>query len=514
MAINRSYLSDSIDLTLIPTDNWSQSHRQLWDRLSSIPLNAAGASFSFSKRLAKENGWSHRYSERVVEEYRRFLFLCMVADHTCCPSDQVDQAWHLHLTYTRSYWNDLCRDTLKRPLHHEATKGGPAEHKKHTALYDHTLASYQAFFGKPAPSDIWPETNFRFGKHIHFRRVNVRSHWVIPRPDTALRRLNKAVAGSVSGIALTALLVPLAAGEWNPFDLRGPQFLMLFVAMYVFGLIAALAVRRSLYLGRPGAERNELTPYEAACLAHNPTVAIGAAVCRLAHDEHLRVIPASTSGDSSENRFVAARPLDVNADAFEQSVYNAATCYDDGVTFRDLHASTLTAADQINESLRERELKPTNESHPLRLLPSAIMFTVFFFGAVKIAVGINRNRPVGFLVVLAIVALVTAFVVFRRPARTSAGTSALQQYEKKAKKLKPKVKTGNLSGEQLALAVGVYGLAMIATPHLMGIHDAWRSTFPPSTGMGGSGGCSASGCGGSGCGGGCGGGGCGGCGGD
>ena len=59
-------------------------------------------------RLASENGWSREYAVRVMQEYRRFAFLAVAAGHPVSPSDAVDQAWHLHLVYTRSYWDEFC----------------------------------------------------------------------------------------------------------------------------------------------------------------------------------------------------------------------------------------------------------------------------------------------------------------------------------------------------------------------------------------------------------------------
>ena len=76
---------------------------------------------------------------RVCEEYRRFLFLCCIADHVVTPSDDVDQAWHLHLTYTQSYWYDLCADVLGRPLHHTPTEGGEEQHAFYRECYSNTL---------------------------------------------------------------------------------------------------------------------------------------------------------------------------------------------------------------------------------------------------------------------------------------------------------------------------------------------------------------------------------------
>ena len=79
----------------------------------------------------------------------------MTVGRHVCPSEDVDQAWHLHLTYTRSYWKRFCGDVLGRPLHHDPTRGGPAEARKHLAMYDRTLAAYREAFGHEPPPDIW-----------------------------------------------------------------------------------------------------------------------------------------------------------------------------------------------------------------------------------------------------------------------------------------------------------------------------------------------------------------------
>ena len=145
------------------------SNPTLWTRLHALDLDERDAAFAFSQRLARDNGWPQRFADRVVGEYKRFVYLSQVSDGIVTPSDEVDQAWHLHLTYSRHYWGTLCEDVLGRPLHHGPTRGGPAEQAKYTACYDRTLALYRREFGEEPPSDIWPDTDIRFGeapKHL------------------------------------------------------------------------------------------------------------------------------------------------------------------------------------------------------------------------------------------------------------------------------------------------------------------------------------------------------------
>jgi hypothetical protein len=72
------------------------------------------------------------------------------------PSDTVDQAWHLHLIYTRHYWQELCDKILGLQLHHEPSAGGTVESNKFERQYEQTIESYKAAFGEAPPADIWP----------------------------------------------------------------------------------------------------------------------------------------------------------------------------------------------------------------------------------------------------------------------------------------------------------------------------------------------------------------------
>ncbi|QDU22057.1 glycine-rich domain-containing protein [Urbifossiella limnaea] len=69
------------------------------------PTNPA---LPFAARLAREHGWSRPYEDRVLHEYKRFAFLAAAGFGPVCPSEDVDAAWHLHLTYIRSYWTRFC----------------------------------------------------------------------------------------------------------------------------------------------------------------------------------------------------------------------------------------------------------------------------------------------------------------------------------------------------------------------------------------------------------------------
>lgn len=158
------------------------SQKTLYDRLLAFQFDPPGVELTFERRLARENGWSREFARRVVGEYRRFVLLAMEAGHVVTPSEEVDQAWHLHLIYTRSYWEGLCREVLGRPLHHGPTQGGSSEQAKYIDCYEQTLASYKRLFGEQPPADIWPPAAQRFGEDLRHMTVNTARNWIIPKP--------------------------------------------------------------------------------------------------------------------------------------------------------------------------------------------------------------------------------------------------------------------------------------------------------------------------------------------
>ena len=153
---------------------------EFWKTILDYELDDPSADLTFTDRLARENGWTHEFSVRAIIEYKKFLFLICVTNDSLTPSDEVDQVWHLHLLYTRSYWEEFCPRVLKRTIHHGPTLGGKAEGKKYDDWYGKTLLAYTDYFGQSPPEDLWPPNEKRF-KFVNFQRVNTDLNWVLKK---------------------------------------------------------------------------------------------------------------------------------------------------------------------------------------------------------------------------------------------------------------------------------------------------------------------------------------------
>lgn len=171
----------------------------LWQRIAAHHIGPADASLTFAARLARENRWSISEAERVIGEYKRFCYLAMMAGHDVTPSDAVDQAWHLHLTYSRDYWEVFCPQVLRAPLHHGPTSGGPVEAGRYYRQYAATLAAYERLFGETPPSAIWPAAKQRFKVDPRGVRVNLSRVIIVPRRVALALGLLLAIGGWLAG---------------------------------------------------------------------------------------------------------------------------------------------------------------------------------------------------------------------------------------------------------------------------------------------------------------------------
>ena len=213
----------------------------LWQRLSEFTVGDDELPLSFIARLARDNNWSTAYAAAVYQEYLRFLYLAAIGDAPVTPSDDVDQVWHLHLAYSRSYWHELCDGVLGRPLHHGPTRGGRAEGRKFRDWYQHTLERYRIEFGAEPPGDIWPAPAVRFAHADAFRRIDTSRHFLLRKRD---------VYAFLT--ALAALLVATSArAEWSWSEgLLGT--LIVIIALPVFLLLLLWLVDSSRKNGRGG----------------------------------------------------------------------------------------------------------------------------------------------------------------------------------------------------------------------------------------------------------------------
>lgn len=483
----------------------------MWAKLEGFQFDEEDAVFDFEARLAKENGWSREFASRVIQEYRRFLLLAMVAGHPVSPSDEVDQAWHLHLVYTRSYWERLCRDVLGRPLHHEPTKGGVDEGGKFPVQYERTLASYRRIFGEEPPADVWPDVSAGFAPK-RLQRVDVLRHWTLPKPGWIRRLRPRHVL-----MAATAVLVAfgvVGCQEINVFDWRGPEFLEFYgvgmIVALVVSIIGESAARKKMETVEPSEVPTD--PYEIAFLGGGGRRMVDAAFAALYARNQLTL---DTPKNSPAKIGSTARTTDEPLHPVEAKV-RAALPGSRTTEVRSVRETLRPVTEEMQQRLASRGLvlRDKQRSH-LQFVAAFPILLLMTTGVMKFIVGLNRGKPVMFLVfflIASVIILALRLTFLRR--RTQAGEAAWSQLKvmQPPSHLKSSMDFARMEPAAAALAVAMIGSSALATPTYQPLYDTIHRRGAGADSSGG--GCGSSGCGSGGCGGGgCGGGGCGGCGG-
>ncbi len=473
-------------------------HRALYERIQQFSLDLPEAKLSFSKRLARENGWSLGYTHQVVEEYKKFAFLAVAAGHPVTPSDQVDQVWHLHLSYTRSYWEDFCPNILQTPLHHQPTNGGTSEKLKFDDWYGKTLESYAQFFDQAPPISIWPAPKERFGRDLHFLRVNTQQNWVVHKPSlsSGVKKIvsrQSVLLTLFTGLTLGATGCQPIINFPNLLDLKGPEFLSFFVGLMAVTGILAFLLRNFLRLpsDSPTPGSLHLSIYEKAYLANGKQRVVETAIASLVQQKYVRVLP-------EEQKLAVIKTGENVSDPTEQAVLDVIAL--DG-NLKPIYAEISSVTDAIRDRLQQQHLIVSpKQSFDARVFPALMVAGCLGLGILKIWVGVSRDKPVGYLSFLCTVAMIaTAYFAVTPIHRSQYGDRILQELRSGVQRSSALKQTDS----QIPLACALLGIT--ALPPEM-FPDFKKVFAPVSNGDGGSGD-GGGGCGGGGCGG------CGGCGG-
>lgn len=442
----------------------------LWHRIRDFDIDAADASKNYSNRLAKENGWTPVYAKRVIDEYKKFTFLAVAAGHGVTPSKAVDEAWHLHLLYTQSYWEQFCPQVLGQPLHHQPSNGDQEQDMKFQNWYQNSLASYERLFNESPPADIWPRAN---------QETKPKRRWLAFLPLFLLTGCDKSI---------------------NPLEWPGPAFLPFFIFLCLSAVGIALAARHFLRgpVSGPPATDWQLQPNELAYLNGGPQLAILTAVARLTAAKRIEV-----NQKSGRLRLIDSTPMN---DPLLDRIILRAVDTTGGFSPATLYQVTKPTLYEMEANLRRQGLWVSGlDTLKVQLIPFAIAVLPLVVGITKINIGIMRDRPVGYLIALCLITAIVNLGFLVKPRRSRYGDQVLKELQQKQEALRGVGRNRNVAAEDLSYGLALFGFAALAGSE----HEYLRRTMAQSSPYSGGDGGSGSSCGG---GGGCGGGGCGGCG--
>lgn len=115
---------------------------------------------AFASKLSRKLGWTSAFSQQVIGEYKKFLYMGVVSDFPVTPSRVIDQIWHEHLLFSRGY-REFCRDILQHDFdHNPELVPSDDQTSVFSAQYTATLSLYEAEFNMRPPEAIWGSPKF------------------------------------------------------------------------------------------------------------------------------------------------------------------------------------------------------------------------------------------------------------------------------------------------------------------------------------------------------------------
>ena len=272
---------------------------------------------------------------------------------------------------------------------------------------------------------------------------------------------------------------------YNPFNLTGGPFLLLYILLF---LIAAIASKSIADRVRPQGRRKTIDDIDSLAILTGGSARYADTItAKMLSEGSLKMIGKDgfgalsiEGGRSQVERSVLQLPQPMSWKMISKTLNDYA-----GQTERRLRADGLLTDTKAMQSIRLWAILP--------------FLMVMAFGLTKLVIGLGRDKPVGFLIffliVTAIVAIARFFTIDRR---THAGREAAEEARLRFERLQRASTT-----DEMALAVALFGTGVMATSAYGDFHrmrhnnnSSGSDNSSDSDGSGSSGGCGGGGCGG------------------
>ena len=110
---------------------------------------------SFILKIAQNLKIKKSLAKEYYAEYLRFIYLAAISETPITPSKAIDKIWHLHLQYTRSYWDDLCDGIIGKRIHHDPGSLVDNENEYFKIQFRQTISQYHLYFTSFLRHDAW-----------------------------------------------------------------------------------------------------------------------------------------------------------------------------------------------------------------------------------------------------------------------------------------------------------------------------------------------------------------------
>ena len=294
---------------------------------------------------------------------------------------------------------------------------GGREQTRFIEQYEITMKQYHKEFDSPPPQEFWPPSDIRFGTDTHYRWVNEKEFFLLKKPR--IRNLCLWV-----GLGLS----PFLAASWseqktlnflNPFDFTGPQFLIF------YGICSLLAILLCLII-RKVSRRKGKDSFESVSLSWQELSVLSGDIQRYVEVLFFRLVSKDIIMRKNHRFFMTENGE--KAELSDKTELSVVASIKDGKETDIIQNELRVKAMAIQEELKAKGLLESAKSfEKISFRVSILYLSLITMGAIKVFVGIARDKPIGFLLVFILVNICLYILFMRRPARTIAGDRYLQK---------------------------------------------------------------------------------------
>lgn len=360
----------------------------VWVEIEKFDFDSPPSEYGFSVRLAYENGWSLNFTQKAIEEYKKFMFLASISKEMVSPSEIVDTVWHQHLLFSHFYAY-FCQK-LGKWIDHIPSTHQVSEKYKFIQAQKHTKELYQEYFGE-MPQDIW-------SNHSILEDFRKNSETNISRQQIDI------VAFFMFGILFypfKKLLEPVLLEIPNPHFLWMYGFLIAFVGIGVY-FFTSHHFQRNMDIMIPKiAILKNLHPLELIYMKKRKLVfVIHAVTNELIRKGCIRI-------DTSNRLEINDKKEDLTF--FEQIIYNyiqeQQTVYYTDLVNNFIYNPVFTQISNFADALK-KVFFSSKIYLKYHIIKTSIFYTIFSFGISRLFFGIERNKSVDNLILMLIIFLI------------------------------------------------------------------------------------------------------------
>jgi len=450
---------------------------ELWKNILDFNLDKPLSEYGFTTRLENENFWTVGFARDAITEYKKFMYLAAVSDSMVSPSAIVDIVWHQHLIFTQSYENFSL--VLGKKIAHIPSTHQSSEYAQFQSAKERTSRLYNENFGTQPP-EFWEYDNMYGPLSLESSRYTITDVITV-------------------GLLLLLVLFAIAYFALRPLyvTIENPDFLLGYCSIVVITMAVLHFYNRAKLLQMVnGWERRSfifnLSALELVYLSKNQLNAvINGVVNRLILDKKIVI--------QSGQLLKVNQPVEAN-NTLELCVLQTISAWP--ASSYQTHLGRLANKPAFNKTARAMDALRNyiDQSVPfiqLFMLNFAALSVLFVLGAVRLATGISRDRPIELILIVMVLCSIGigAYLWYLSKAM---GITALPLYYKN-NILPEKTESKEWDWEYFMLGTAVFDFAFVSMANPPNNSGGFGGDSGSSCGSGGDSGGSS--CGGSSCGG-------------